>query len=74
VTWLTDGTGLILLEQHIELALSIADRGLILICGKVVRDRHFVEPPYSGADEFGEEAERVQEDAHAAAEPEPADP
>jgi branched-chain amino acid transport system ATP-binding protein len=57
-----DGIGLILVEQHIELALSIADRGVILNHGRVVltgaaadllRDRHLVEAAYFGADEFG---------------------
>ncbi|WP_181780976.1 ABC transporter ATP-binding protein [Pseudonocardia pini] len=57
-----DGIGLILVEQHIELALSIADRGVILNHGRVVltgaaadllRDRHLVEAAYFGSDEFG---------------------
>ena len=58
----TDGVGLILVEQHIELALSIADHGVILNHGRVVltgaaadllRDRHLVEAAYFGTDEFG---------------------
>lgn len=57
-----DGIGLVLVEQHIELALSIADRGVILNHGRVVltgaapdllRDRYLVEAAYFGADEFG---------------------
>jgi branched-chain amino acid transport system ATP-binding protein len=57
-----DGIGLVLVEQHIELALSIADRGVILNHGRVVltgtagdllRDRHLVEAAYFGSDEFG---------------------
>jgi branched-chain amino acid transport system ATP-binding protein len=58
-----DGIGLVLVEQHIELALSIADRGVILNHGRVVltgaagdllRDRHLVEAAYFGADRFAD--------------------
>jgi branched-chain amino acid transport system ATP-binding protein len=56
-----DGVGVVLVEQHIELALGIADRGVILNHGDVVltgdakdllRDRHLVEAAYFGQDEF----------------------
>jgi branched-chain amino acid transport system ATP-binding protein len=59
-----DGIGVVLVEQHIELALSIADRGVILNHGRVVlrgaasdllRDRHLVEAAYFGAEEFTSE-------------------
>jgi branched-chain amino acid transport system ATP-binding protein len=59
-----DGIGVVLVEQHIELALSIADRGVILNHGRVVlrgaasdllRDRHLVEAAYFGAEEFASE-------------------
>jgi branched-chain amino acid transport system ATP-binding protein len=58
-----EGIGVLLVEQHIELALSVADRGLILNHGRVVlegaaRDllarRDQVEAAYFGADEFGD--------------------
>jgi branched-chain amino acid transport system ATP-binding protein len=56
-----EGIGVVLVEQHIELALSVSDRGVILNHGRVVlegaardllasRDR--VEAAYFGADEF----------------------
>jgi branched-chain amino acid transport system ATP-binding protein len=56
-----DGVGVVLVEQHIELALGLADRGIILNHGDVVltgeagdllRDRHLVEAAYFGQDEF----------------------
>jgi branched-chain amino acid transport system ATP-binding protein len=58
-----DGIGLVLVEQHIELALSIADRGVILNHGRVVltgaagdllRDRHLVEAAYFGSEQFAD--------------------
>lgn len=58
-----EGIGVLLVEQHIELALSVADRGLILNHGRVVlegagRDllarRDQVEAAYFGADEFAD--------------------
>jgi branched-chain amino acid transport system ATP-binding protein len=58
-----EGIGLVLVEQHIELALSVADRGLILNHGRVVLDgaaadllarREQVEAAYFGVDEFGD--------------------
>jgi branched-chain amino acid transport system ATP-binding protein len=54
-----DGVGVVLVEQHIELALGIADRGIILNHGNVVlageaadllRDRHLVEAAYFGSE------------------------
>jgi branched-chain amino acid transport system ATP-binding protein len=58
-----EGIGVVLVEQHIELALSVSDRGVILNHGRVVlegaardllahRDR--VEAAYFGADEFAD--------------------
>ncbi|SHG66799.1 ABC transporter ATP-binding protein [Geodermatophilus nigrescens] len=56
-----EGIGVVLVEQHIELALSVSDRGVILNHGRVVlegaaRDllahRDQVEAAYFGADEF----------------------
>jgi len=61
----SDGVGVVLVEQHIELALGIADRGIILNHGRVVlageaadllRDRHLVEAAYFGQDEFADAA------------------
>ncbi|MCW0213218.1 MAG: ABC transporter ATP-binding protein [Pseudonocardia sp.] len=61
-----DGIGVVLVEQHIELALGIADRGVILNHGQVVltgaasdllRDRHLVEAAYFGAEEFAADDE-----------------
>ncbi|WP_448628191.1 ABC transporter ATP-binding protein [Geodermatophilus sp. URMC 64] len=58
-----EGIGVVLVEQHIELALSVADRGIILNHGRVVlqggaRDllarREQVEAAYFGADEFAD--------------------
>jgi branched-chain amino acid transport system ATP-binding protein len=58
-----EGIGVVLVEQHIELALKVADRGIILNHGRVVlegsaRDllarRDQVESAYFGADEFGD--------------------
>ncbi|WP_134765673.1 ABC transporter ATP-binding protein [Nocardioides sp. 1609] len=61
-----EGIGLVLVEQHIELALSVADRGLILNHGEVVLDgaasdllarREQVEAAYFGVED------RVEVDA-----------
>ncbi|NVI89053.1 ABC transporter ATP-binding protein [Actinomadura sp. BRA 177] len=58
-----EGIGLVLVEQHIELALSVADRGIILNHSRVVLDapaksllnrRADVEAAYFGADEYGD--------------------
>ena len=58
-----EGIGVVLVEQHIELALSVADRGIILNHGRPVlagaaRDlldrRDQVEAAYFGADEFAD--------------------
>ena len=58
-----EGIGLIVVEQHIELALSVADRGLILNHSRVVLDapaksllgrREEVEAAYFGVDEHGD--------------------
>ena len=58
-----EGIGVVLVEQHIELALSVSDRGVILNHGRVVlegaaRDllarRDQVEAAYFGADEFSD--------------------
>lgn len=55
--------GLVLVEQHIELALSVADRGIILNHSRVVLDapakslldrREDVEAAYFGVDEYGD--------------------
>ncbi|MBS44319.1 MAG: ABC transporter ATP-binding protein [Nocardioides sp.] len=63
-----EGIGLVLVEQHIELALSVADRGLILNHGRVVLDgpasellqrRDQVEAAYFGADDLGDVDEEV---------------
>ncbi|NYJ08698.1 ABC transporter ATP-binding protein [Petropleomorpha daqingensis] len=60
-----EGIGVVLVEQHIELALSVADRGIILNHGRVVlegaaRDllarRDQVEAAYFGAEEFADTA------------------
>ncbi|TDC89826.1 ABC transporter ATP-binding protein [Actinomadura sp. 7K507] len=57
-----EGIGLVLVEQHIELALSVADRGIILNHSRVVLDasakslldrREDVEAAYFGVDEYG---------------------
>ncbi|MET0929150.1 MAG: ABC transporter ATP-binding protein, partial [Aeromicrobium sp.] len=57
-----EGIGVVLVEQHIELALSVADRGIILNHGRVVLDgdakdlltrRSQVEAAYFGVGEFG---------------------
>jgi branched-chain amino acid transport system ATP-binding protein len=59
-----EGIGLVLVEQHIELALSVADKGIILNHGRVVlqddaaallRNRDQVEAAYFGADEFADD-------------------
>jgi branched-chain amino acid transport system ATP-binding protein len=59
-----EGIGLVLVEQHIELALSVADRGIILNHSRVVLDasaksllnrRADVQAAYFGADEYGDE-------------------
>jgi branched-chain amino acid transport system ATP-binding protein len=59
-----DGIAVILVEQHVELALSVAHRGLVLNHGRVVltgdaatllRERTKVESAYFGADEFADE-------------------
>jgi len=56
-----EGIGVVLVEQHIELALSVADRGIILNHGRVVltgsasdllERRDQVEAAYFGAEEF----------------------
>jgi branched-chain amino acid transport system ATP-binding protein len=58
-----EGIGVVLVEQHIELALSVADRGIILNHGRVVLDgdakdllarRSQVEAAYFGVGEFGD--------------------
>lgn len=58
-----EGIGLVLVEQHIELALSVADRGIILNHSRVVMDapasellanRTEVEAAYFGVDEYGD--------------------
>jgi branched-chain amino acid transport system ATP-binding protein len=58
-----EGIGVVLVEQHIELALSVADRGVILNHGRVVLDgdardllarRSQVEAAYFGVGEFGD--------------------
>ena len=63
-----EGIGVVLVEQHIELALSVADRGIILNHGRVVlqddaatllRRRELVEAAYFGADEYGDVAAEV---------------
>ncbi|MQA15557.1 MAG: ATP-binding cassette domain-containing protein [Pseudonocardiaceae bacterium] len=61
-----EGIGVVLVEQHIELALSVADRGIILNHGDVVLQgpaddllnrREQVEAAYFGSDQFsGSEA------------------
>ncbi|MFG2018832.1 ABC transporter ATP-binding protein [Actinomadura geliboluensis] len=59
-----EGIGLVLVEQHIELALSVADRGIILNHSRVVLEgsarslldrRADVEAAYFGADEYAGE-------------------
>ena len=58
-----EGIGVVLVEQHIELALSVADRGIILNHGRVVLQgdagdllarRDQVEAAYFGAEEFAD--------------------
>ena len=58
-----EGIGVVLVEQHIELALSVADRGVILNHGRgvlqdeaasLLRSREQVEAAYFGADEYGD--------------------
>lgn len=58
-----EGVGVVLVEQHVELALSVADRGIILNHGRVVlqgaaRDllgrREQLEAAYFGADQFAD--------------------
>jgi branched-chain amino acid transport system ATP-binding protein len=60
-----EGIGVVLVEQHIELALSVADRGIILNHGRVVltgsasdllERRDQVEAAYFGAEEFADTA------------------
>lgn len=64
-----EGIGVVLVEQHIELALSVADRGIILNHGRAVlegdaRDllvrRHQVESAYFGTEEFAEPSSRIR--------------
>lgn len=56
-----EGIGVILVEQHVELALGVSDRALVLNHGRVVlsgsaeellKDRSKLEAAYFGADEF----------------------
>ena len=58
-----EGIGLVLVEQHIELALSVADRGIILNHSRVVLDapaadllanRSEVESAYFGVDDYAD--------------------
>jgi branched-chain amino acid transport system ATP-binding protein len=58
-----DGIGVVLVEQHIELALQVADRGVVVNHGRAVlaedaaallADRDLVEEAYFGTGRFGE--------------------
>lgn len=59
-----EGVGVVLVEQHVELALNVSDRALVLNHGRVVlagtaqellRDRETLEAAYFGAEEFGDD-------------------
>jgi branched-chain amino acid transport system ATP-binding protein len=58
----------VLVEQHVELALAVSDRALVLNHGRVVlsgsaadllRDRGRLEAAYFGADEFADTEHEV---------------
>ncbi|MDQ6523464.1 ABC transporter ATP-binding protein [Nocardioides sp. LHD-245] len=58
-----EGIGVVLVEQHVELALAVSDRALVLNHGRVVlagaaadllKDRSQLEAAYFGSDEFAD--------------------
>jgi branched-chain amino acid transport system ATP-binding protein len=62
------GAGVLLIEQHVQMALSIADRGYVLVhgdvvleadAGKLLLDRHLLTSSYMGEPE----AERVGDES-----------
>lgn len=63
-----EGVGVILVEQHVELALNVSDRALVLNHGRVVlsgtasdllKDRSLLEAAYFGSDEFADDDPEV---------------
>ena len=63
-----EGIGVVLVEQHVELALAVSDRALVLNHGRVVlsgsaaellEDRSRLEAAYFGADEFADTEREV---------------
>ena len=62
--------GVLLIEQHVQMALSIADRGYVLVHGdtvlqgqasRLLQDRHLLTASYMGTAEVEAAADSVQE-------------
>ena len=64
------GAGVLLIEQHVQMALSIANRGYVLVHGdtvmqgdasRLLQDRHLLTASYMGTTEAEAAADPVQE-------------